>query len=94
MLRFESSLYFGNAERFRNALVDVTGRDPSVQQKSREEVKPTNENFDENAELIGNENSVDEGIPNGVSDNLVPRVFLLPYPLETGTRETLGTRLC
>lgn len=65
VLRFESSLYFGNAERFRNALVDVTGRDPSVQQKSREEVKPTNENFDENAELIGNENSVDEGIPNG-----------------------------
>ena len=39
VLRFESSLYFGNVERFRSALFEVTGRDPGIQPEKRKEVE-------------------------------------------------------
>ena len=76
VLRFESTLYFGNVERFRNMLVDITGKDPSIQQEPRKEVKVDAEGGDSsgNAKLIDNE--VNEGysnygaiVPNRVSSN-------------------------
>ena len=69
VLRFESSLYFGNVERFRNALIDVTGRDPSMQQKPLKEVKLGNRDKSEDRdELLEKENGGDYngGITNGV----------------------------
>ena len=71
VLRFESSLYYGNAERFRNALVDVTGRDPSIQQKLLQEVKLSGnrDQSKERNELLEKENGRDNnygGIPNEV----------------------------
>ena len=72
VLRLESPLYFGNAERFRNALIATAGLDPSTQQQSRKEVKPDSNEFDEQVELIDNETEPDqnsnENIPNGVSN--------------------------
>ena len=41
-MRFESSLYFANVERFRKSLVSVTGKDPSIKQEERKEVKLAN----------------------------------------------------
>lgn len=41
-MRFESSLYFANVERFRKSLVAVTGKDPSVKEEERKEVKLAN----------------------------------------------------
>ena len=41
-MRFESSLYFANVERFRKALVSVTGKDPSIKEEERKEVKLEN----------------------------------------------------
>lgn len=41
-MRFESSLYFANVERFRKALVAVTGKDPSIKEEERKEVKLVN----------------------------------------------------
>lgn len=38
MLRFESTLYFGNVERFRNALYTVTGLDPNTEEQPKIEV--------------------------------------------------------
>ena len=74
-MRFESTLYFGNVERFRNMLVDITGQDPSIQQEPQKEVKVAEgADSSENAILIDNE--VDEGysnygavVPNRVSRN-------------------------
>ena len=73
MLRFESPpLYFGNAERFRNALISAAGRDPSTQQQPRKEVKLDSNESDEQVELLENENGADHNcngkIPNGVSN--------------------------
>ena len=67
VLRLESPLYFGNVERFRNALVIATGLDPCAQQKPRKEVKLANDN--EKHELLENENGENcyGGISNGVS---------------------------
>jgi len=42
VMRFESSLYFANVERFRKALVSVTGKDPSIKEEERKEVKLAN----------------------------------------------------
>lgn len=42
VMRFESSLYFANVERFRKALVSVTGKDPSIKEETRKEVKLEN----------------------------------------------------
>ncbi|PFX33451.1 sulfate anion transporter 1-like isoform X1 [Stylophora pistillata] len=53
VLRLESPLYFGNAERFRSALVSTTGLDPSAEQKAGEEVKQKND--EENNDLLRNE---------------------------------------
>lgn len=39
MLRFESTLYFGNVERFRNALYTVTGLDPNTEGQPKIEVR-------------------------------------------------------
>lgn len=41
-MRFESSLYFANVERFRKALVSVTGKDPSIKEETRQDVKLEN----------------------------------------------------
>ena len=72
VLRLESPLYFGNAERFRNALIATAGRDPSIQQQARKEVKPDSNEFDEQVELIENEDGADQNgngkIANGVSN--------------------------
>ena len=73
MVRFESTLYFGNVERFRNMLITITGQDPSIQQKPRKEVKVEGE--DSLLTLIENEIVEDyrhngELVPNGVSSNL------------------------
>lgn len=72
VLRLESPLYFGNAERFRNALIATAGLDPSAQQQPRKEVKPDSNEFDEQVELIDNENEADHSYngnaPNGVSN--------------------------
>ncbi|KAJ7388826.1 hypothetical protein OS493_035383 [Desmophyllum pertusum] len=57
VLRFESSLYFGNVERFRNALVVATGLDPSTQQEPRKEIALANNDSDEKDELLENENN-------------------------------------
>jgi len=69
VLRFESSLYFGNVERFRNVLVDITGRDPSIPQEPRKEVKLAEKDSDDKEELLENENGGDCNrngrIPNG-----------------------------
>ncbi|XP_020612029.1 solute carrier family 26 member 6-like isoform X1 [Orbicella faveolata] len=69
VLRLESPLYFGNAERFRNALIATAGLDPSTQQQPRKEVKPDSNEFDEQVELIDNENEPDHSYngnaPNG-----------------------------
>ncbi|KAM7444005.1 hypothetical protein ABFA07_007374 [Porites harrisoni] len=66
VLRFESSLYFGNVERFRSALIAVAGRDPGVQQHKRKEVKLQS---GDKAELLENEQEDDfsdnQEIPNG-----------------------------
>ena len=73
VLRLESPLYFGNAERFRNALIATAGKDPSTQQQSRKEVKPDSNEFDEEVVLIDNENepahNYNGNIPNGVSNS-------------------------
>lgn len=84
VLRFESPLYFGNVERFRNALVAATGLDPSTQQQPRKEVKPASNDSDERDELLENENCADpnynEEIPNGVSkDSNSPYLFSYIY---------------
>ena len=77
VLRFESSLYFGNVERFRNALIDVTGRDPSVQQKLLKEVKLSGnrDQSEDRDELLerenGRGNNYNGGIPNGVRATLM-----------------------
>lgn len=39
VLRFESTLYFGNVERFRNALYTVTGLDPNTEGQPKIEVR-------------------------------------------------------
>lgn len=41
-MRFESSLYFANVERFRKSLVAVTGKDPSIKEEVRNEVNLAN----------------------------------------------------
>ena len=76
VLRFESPLYFGNAERFRNALVAETGLDPSSQQQRRKEVRLASSNdSDDKGELLGNEEGAEsnynEEIPNGVSKKII-----------------------
>lgn len=72
VLRLESPLYFGNAERFRTALITTAGLDPSAQQQSRKEVKLDGNESDEHVELIDNETGDDQtsngNIPNGVSN--------------------------
>ena len=72
VLRLESPLYFGNAERFRNALIATAGLDPSIQQQPRKEIKPDSNEFDEHVELIENEDGADQNcngkIANGVSN--------------------------
>ena len=71
-MRFESSLYFGNVERFRSALVQIAGCDPNVQQQqgTRKEVKLGKNNADDDVVLLENEfgepNGSDEKIANGV----------------------------
>ena len=74
VLRFESSLYFGNVERFRNALVDITGRDPSIPQEPRKEVKLAEKDSDDKEELLENENGGDCNrngrIPSGVRTSI------------------------
>ena len=75
MVRFESTLYFGNVERFRNMLIAITGQDPSIQQKKRKEVKIDTEGEDPLLKLIENEVVEDyrhngELVHNGVSSNL------------------------
>ncbi|KAK2573107.1 Solute carrier family 26 member 6 [Acropora cervicornis] len=43
VMRFESSLYFGNVERFRKALVAITGHDPTIkEEKKSSEAKSNN----------------------------------------------------
>ena len=70
VLRFESSLYFGNVERFRNALVMVSGRDPGTQQEPRKEVKFTRKDVSESDKLLKNRKGVGYNsngkTPNGV----------------------------
>ncbi|XP_066017113.1 prestin isoform X1 [Pocillopora verrucosa] len=65
VLRLESPLYFGNVERFRNALVSASGLDPSSQQKARKRVKLGND--DEKYDLLESENggNCNGEIPNG-----------------------------
>ncbi|XP_068719707.1 prestin-like isoform X1 [Montipora capricornis] len=71
VMRFESSLYFGNVERFRSALVQIAGCDPNVQQQqgTRKEVKLGKNNADDDVVLLENEfgepNGSDEKIANG-----------------------------
>ena len=79
MLRFESSLYFGNVERFRNALVVATGLDPSTQQEPRKEIALANNDSDEKDELLENENNGQDyncngEIPNGVSNIALAKI--------------------
>lgn len=73
VLRLESPLYFGNAERFRNALIATAGLDPSTRQQQRKEIKlDSNPDSDDQAELLDNENEADHvsngNVPNGVSN--------------------------
>ena len=73
VLRLESPLYFGNAERFRNALIATAGMDPSTQQQPRrKEVKPDSNASDDQVELLDNDIGADENcngnVPNGVSN--------------------------
>ena len=72
VLRLESPLYFGNAERFRSALIATAGLDPSTQQQQRKEVKLNDNNSDDQVELLDHENEADHAsngnIPNGVSN--------------------------
>ena len=75
MVRFESTLYFGNVERFRNMLVAITGKDPSIKQEPRVELAEIADS-DENVKLIENEIGEDYRkngglVPNGVSCNLM-----------------------
>ena len=75
VLRFESSLYFGNVERFRSALIVVTGRDPSIQKEKRQEVEPADKHADDEDKLLENENghegcNSNERISNGVNSNV------------------------
>lgn len=46
-MRFESSLYFGNVERFRKALVAITGHDPTIKEEKKSSEAKSN-----NGELI------------------------------------------
>ena len=41
-MRFESSLYFGNVERFRSAFVAITGHDPTIKEEKPVQVKSDN----------------------------------------------------
>ena len=71
VMRFESSLYFGNVERFRSALVTITGHDPTMQQGTRQEIKLDGKgDADDNAALLENEDgeliSSNEKNANGV----------------------------
>lgn len=73
VLRLESPLYFGNAERFRNALIATASLDPSTRQQQRKEIKlDSNPDSDDQAELLDNENEADHvsngNVPNGVSN--------------------------
>lgn len=72
VLRLESPLYFGNAERFRSALIATAGMDPGARQQPRKEVKLDSNNADDQMELLDDENEVDHNsngsIPNGVSN--------------------------
>lgn len=71
VLRLESPLYFGNAERFRNALIATAGVDPGTRQQQRKEVKLDKNNSDDQEELLDHENEADHvsngNIANGVS---------------------------
>ena len=59
ILRFESSLYFGNVERFRNAVVTATGLDPSNSPK-RKEVSSNTGELQDKAVLLLKENTQDD----------------------------------
>ena len=87
VLRFESSLYFGNVERFRSALIAVAGRDPGVQQHKRKEVKLQS---GDKAELLENEQEDDfsdnQEIPNGVRNG-----FLAVHTLYYNSMTDKGT---
>ena len=57
-MRFESSLYFGNVERFRSALVTIAGQDPTMQQGTRQEIELVGKgDADDNEALLENEHS-------------------------------------
>ena len=61
-MRFESSLYFGNVERFRSALVTIAGQDPTMQQSTRQEIKLVGKgDADDNEALLENEHSEEIG---------------------------------
>lgn len=62
VMRFESSLYFGNVERFRSALVTIAGQDPTMQQSTRQEIKLVGKgDADDNEALLENEHSEQMG---------------------------------
>lgn len=62
VMRFESSLYFGNVERFRSALVTIAGQDPTMQQGTRQEIKLVGKgDADDNEALLENEHSEQMG---------------------------------
>lgn len=91
VLRFESSLYFGNVERFRSALIAVVGRDPGVQQHTRKEVKLQS---GDKAELLENEQEDDfsdnQEIPNGVRNSFFSSSFTI---LQFNDRQSDNTEL-
>lgn len=64
VVRLESPLFFGNAERFREALIDATGVDPSSQQEA-----PKLGNDGEKHDLLKNKSGGNSygGIPGVVS---------------------------
>ncbi|XP_015775140.1 PREDICTED: pendrin-like isoform X2 [Acropora digitifera] len=62
VMRFESSLYFGNVERFRSALVTIAGQDPTMQQGTRQEINLVGKgDADDNEALLENEHSEQMG---------------------------------
>lgn len=63
VVRLESPLFFGNAERFREALIDATGVDPGSQQEA-----PKLRNDGEKHDLLKNKSGGSYGgIPGVVS---------------------------
>lgn len=63
VMRFESSLYFGNVERFRSAFVAITGHDPTIKEEKPVQVKS------DNGELVESNKGSNKKLRHGTGSN-------------------------